>query len=577
MENKLSDGIERKFVDTIELDEWEIETDTGWENITHIHKTVEYVEWILTLENEDSLICADTHIVFDSCMNEIFVKDVVAGITSVMTKTGPSKVSSVVKTQTSSNMFDVTVNSDNHRLYTNNILSHNTTTAAAVILHYILFEEQKTVAILANKGDAAREVLGRIQLAYEALPKWMQHGIKEWNKGSIALENGCKIYAGTTSSSAIRGKSISFLYLDEVAFIEGYDEFFASVYPTISSGETTKLLMTSTPNGLNHFWKTCKGAEEGTNGYEFVKVLWSDVPGRGEAWKQETLEALDFDTEKFAQEYEGSFLGSSGTLIDGAKLKEMMHSRPIQERENVYQYFAPVAGNTYALIVDVSRGKGLDYSTFTVIDISKMPYQQVCVFRDNMVGPVDFASTIFRVGMMYNEAAVLVEINDIGEQVSDVLQMDYGYENLLFTESAGRAGKRISSGFGKRSDNGIRTTKSVKAVGCSIIKMLIEQNQLIICDFHTIQELSRFSKKGNSYEAESGAHDDLVMNLVLFAWLSDQAYFKDMTDINTLMKLREKTDEQIEEDLLPFGFIDMGNDEMDEGGFTPVRQEDAWF
>lgn len=452
-----------------------------------------------------------------------------------------------------------------------------TTTAAAVILHYILFDEQKTVAILANKGDAAREVLGRIQLAYEALPKWMQQGVKEWNKGSLALENGCKIYAGTTSSSAIRGKSISFLYLDEVAFIEGYDEFFASVYPTISSGETTKLLMTSTPNGLNHFWKTCKGAEEGTNGYEFVKVMWSDVPGRGDAWKQETLEALDFDLEKFAQEYEGSFLGSSGTLIDGAKLKQMLHSRPIQEREKVYQYFAPVPESTYALIVDVSRGKGLDYSTFNVIDITKMPYQQVCVFRDNMIGPVDFASVIFRVGMMYNEAAVLIEINDIGEQVSDVLQMDYGYENLLFTENAGRAGKRISSGFGKRSDNGIRTTKSVKAVGCSIIKMLIEQNQLVICDYNTIQELSRFSKKGNSYEAESGSHDDLVMNLVLFAWLSDQAYFKEMTDINTLMKLREKTDEQIEQDLLPFGFIDMGDDDIDDSGFAPIPREEAWF
>jgi len=442
--------------------------------------------------------------------------------------------------------------------------SGKTTTAVAVILHYILFNEYKTVAILANKGDSAREVLSRVQLAYEALPKWMQQGVEEWNKGSISLENGCKIYAGTTSSSAIRGKSISFLYLDEVAFIEGYDEFFASVYPTISSGQSTKLMMTSTPNGLNHFWKTCKGAEEGTNGYEFVRVMWDDVPGRDEKWKQETLEALDFDEQKFKQEYCCTFLGSSGTLIDGSKLKNLSYSRPLAENEGLCQYEKPLEGATYVMTVDVSRGKGLDYSTFNIIDISRMPYRQVCTFRDNMVGPVDFASVIYRVGLLYNEAALLIEINDIGEQVSDVLTMDYGYENFLYTENAGRSGKRISSGFGKKVDNGVRTTKSVKSIGCTILKMLIEQDQLILQDFNTIQELSRFSKKGSSYEAESGSHDDLVMNLVLFAWLSDQGYFKDMTDINTLMKLRERTEEQIEQDLLPFGFIDDGGNEFED-------------
>ena len=452
--------------------------------------------------------------------------------------------------------------------------SGKTTTATAVILHYILFNEFKTVAILANKGDAAREVLSRVQLAYEALPKWMQQGIEEWNKGKITLENGCKIYAGTTTSSAIRGKSISFLYLDEVAFIEGFDEFFASVYPTISAGETTKLLMTSTPNGLNHFWKTCKGAREGTNGYEFVEVMWNDVPGRDEKWKNETLEALDFDEEKFRQEYCCQFLGSSGTLIDGSKLKELAYSRPIAENQGLTQYEAVQEGHAYVMTVDVSRGKGLDYSTFNVIDVTQMPYKQVCVYRDNMVAPVDFASIIYRIGLMYNESSVLIEINDIGEQVSDVLLMDYGYENLLYTENAGRSGKRISAGFGKRVDNGIRTTKSVKSIGCTILKMLIEQNQLIVQDYNTIQELSRFSKKGSSYEAESGSHDDLVMNLVIFSWLSDQTFFKDLTDINTLLKLRQKTEEQIEEELLPFGFIDDGSELPDSDGFEAVRN--AW-
>lgn len=301
--HKLSETVNRKFIDSIQLDaEWEIETDTGWEDITHIHKTVEYEEWTLVLENGFELICADNHIVFDRNMNEIFVKDLTEE-SFVMTVDGPIKVLSVTNTNIPSNMYDVTVDSNNHRFYTNGILSHNTTTAVAIILHYILFNEHKTVAILANKGDSAQEVLSRVQLAYEALPKWLQQGVLEWNKRSIELENGCKIYSGTTSSSSIRGKSVSFLYIDEAAFVEGFDEFFASVYPTISSGDTTKLLMTSTPNGLNHFYKTCEGAKASTNGYKFVQVMWYDVPGRDEKWKKETLEALDHDTEKFDQEY----------------------------------------------------------------------------------------------------------------------------------------------------------------------------------------------------------------------------------------------------------------------------------
>jgi hypothetical protein len=406
--------------------------------------------------------------------------------------------------------------------------SGKTTTAVAVILHYILFNEFATVAILANKGDAAREVLARIKLAYEALPKWLQQGITEWNKGNIELENGCKVLAGTTTSSAIRG-------------------------------ESTKLLMTSTPNGLNHFWKTCKGAEEGTNGYQFVKVMWHDVPGRGEAWKKETLESLDHDEDKFNQEYCCEFLGSSGTLISGSKLKELYPDRPILTSEGLIQYEKPIKNEQYVITADVARGKGLDYSTFTVFNITEMPYRQVAVFRDNHIGPIDFASVLNRIGMVYNTAGLLVEINDIGGQVVDVLHIDYGYENLLYTQNSGRTGKVLSGGFGKNVENGIRTTKLVKGTGCSMLKMLVEQNQLLIRDYDTIQELSRFSKKANSFEAEPGFHDDLVMNLVLFSWMTEQAYFKDMTDINTLIKLREKTDEQIEEEMLPFGFIDDGD------------------
>ena len=435
-----------------------------------------------------------------------------------------------------------------------------TTTAAAIILHYILFNEHKTVALLANKGDAAREILDRIKIAYEALPDWLQQGVEEWNKGSIVLENGCKVLAAATSSSAIRGKSISLLYIDEAAFVENWDEFFASVFPTISSGETTKILFTSTPNGLNHFYKTCEGAKQDLNGYQYVEVPWQRVPGRDEKWRKETLGAMDFDMEKFAQEFECAFLGSSGTLISGAALKSLVSRVPLTQSDGLTQYFKPEPNHKYVIVADVSRGKGLDYSAFQVIDVTGMPYQQVCVFKNNMITPLDYAGVINGVSKLYNSATILVEINDVGAQVVDSLHFDYESELIIYTENAGARGKRISGGFGN-AERGIRTTKTVKAIGCSMLKLLVEQHQLIINDHDTIYELSRFSKKGTSYEAEPGANDDLVMCMVLFAWMSDQQYFKDLTDINTLMKLREKTEEEMESGMTPFGFMADGHDE----------------
>lgn len=451
-----------------------------------------------------------------------------------------------------------------------------TTTAVAIILHYIIFNEHKNVGILSNKGEGSKEVLERVKLAYENLPKWMQHGIVEWNKNSIELENGCKVYAGTTTSSSIRGKSIAFLYIDECAFVEGYDEFFASVYPTISSGTETKLLMTSTPNGLNHFFKICEGAKQGTNGYQYTEVTWDLVPGRGDAWKQETLEALNFDQEKFAQEYECQFLGSSGTLIDGSTLKRLQgeYKDPLHTAQGLSVYTKPEPGHTYVCLADVSRGKGLDYSAFQIIDVSKMPYVQVASFRNNLVTPVDYADIIFRTTKSYNNAYILIEINDIGGQVSDTLHFDFEVETLLYTESAGRSGKRISGGFGSNVDKGIRTTKQVKSIGCSVLKLLLEQNQLKVSDFHTINELSTFSRKGVSYEAESGCYDDMVMCLVLFAWLTTQTFFKDITDINTMMRLREKTDEELMDDLLPFGFT---YDDIDTVEEVVIPHRDSWL
>lgn len=461
-----------------------------------------------------------------------------------------------------------------------------TTTAAVIILHYILFNEHKRVALLANKGDSAREILERIKQAYEALPQWLQQGVVTWNKGSISLENGCSVIAAATSSSAIRGKSVALLYIDEAAFVEGWEDFFSAVFPTISSGKTTKLLFTSTPNGLNHYYKVCMGAQAEPdsaeyNGYRYIEVPWWEVPGRDEAWKIEILRGMDFNMEKFAQEFCCQWLGTSGTLITGAILKTLVNKTPEFMSDGLKIYKDKVGNHSYVLVADVSRGKGLDYSAFHVIDVTEMPYEQVATYRNNMVTPLDYSTVIHTISRRYNGAAILVEINDIGAQVADSLHFDYENESILYTENAGARGKQVSTGFGKDAsrDRGVRTTKTVKAIGCSILKLLIEQRKLIIHDHETIRELATFSKKNASYEAEPGNHDDLVMGLVLFAWLSDQKYFKEMTDIETLKELRDLTDEQIESSLMPLGFMDTGHDDTQERVIDVIdhRHMDHYF
>ena len=433
-----------------------------------------------------------------------------------------------------------------------------TTAMTAFALHYLIFNSHKTLAILANKGKTAALILARIKLAYEHLPAFLQQGIKEWNKASIELENGSKIVAGTTTSDSIRGESINCLLVDEMAWVENFDEFWASTYPTISSGETTKVIFCTTPNGLNAAHSFWVNAVNGTNGYHPIKVTWQQVPGRDEKWRKETLEGMNGDLEKFAQEYEVEWLGSSGTLIAGYKLKELVAQTPIHTYEGLTQFEPCIGNHVYAIIVDVSRGKGLDYSAFSVIDITTMPYKQVCVFRNNKITPTDYAEIVFRSAKSYNNALVLVEVNDIGEQVACLLHDEFEYECVLTTESGGREGRRISSRWNQQVDKGIRTTTQVKSVGRSMLKLLIEQNQLIVNDEQTIRELSTFSKKGRSYEAESGCHDDLVMGLVLFGWLSSQAYFKELTDNDTLKMLRDRTHEDIERNMMPFGIFDNG-------------------
>lgn len=461
-----------------------------------------------------------------------------------------------------------------------------TTVATVIILHFALFNKGKRIALLANKGDQAREILDRIQMAFEMLPDFLKVGVREWNKGTVLLENRSKIVATATSGSAIRGKTQSLVYIDETAFVEDWERFSASVLPTLSSGKKSKTIFTSTPNGLNHFHKYWVNAnrdhsDPNWNNFYAIEVPWYKVPGRDEQWKQEILATIDFDMDKFRVEYECEFQGSSGTLIAGSKLKQLVHRDPVLSHEDFHQFERAIEGRVYTLIADVARGKGLDYSAFHVIDITNMPYRQVAVYHSNIVSPTDYASVIHGVARVYNNASILVEVNDIGAQVSETIWMDFEYENVLCTMNAGRSGKRITNGGGKGVDYGIRTSTSVKSTGCSMLKMLVEQDQLIVNHHGTIQELSTFSQKGKSFEAEHGCHDDLVMGLVLFGWLTTQNYFKDLTEINTLYKLREKSDDELLEDLTPFGLIYDGLEDDDDDDFwnekpRAASEDDFW-
>lgn len=439
-----------------------------------------------------------------------------------------------------------------------------TSTMCGFVLWYILFNDSKTVAILANKGETAREILHKIQLAYQYLPLWLQQGVVQggWNKGSFALENNSRVFAGATSDSSIRGYAVNLLILDECAFIENFNEFFTSVYPTISSGKTTKLCLISTPNGMNEYYHIWSKAINNENDYNPITVNWRDVPGRDEEWKRNTLSALNDDMDRFNQEYENEFIGSSGTLISGWKLKELYALSPENQKQDLYQFYLPEKFNKYVLCADVAHGKGLDYCAFIIVDITKMPYQVVCSYKNNLISPGDYANLIYRMAKTYNNCLVLIEVNDLGSQIAEVLHNDLEYDSLLWTQTNGKTGKSVSFGFSKASEKGIRMTKKTKLLGCSMLKLLIEQNQLIPNDKRIIHELSTFIRKGYSYEAELGHNDDLAMCMVIFSWFTDQNYFKEYSDINTVKMLQELNEEELENSLTPFGFINDGDYNM---------------
>ena len=447
------------------------------------------------------------------------------------------------------------------------------TTCVSYLLHYAIFNDSVNIGILANKATTARELLARLATAYENLPKWMQQGILVWNKGNIELENGSKILAASTSASAVRGMSFNILFLDEFAFVPNHiaDAFFASVYPTITSGKSTKVIIVSTPHGMNHFYRMWTDAEKSRNEYVPTDVHWSEVPGRDAVWKEQTI--ANTSEQQFKIEFECEFLGSVDTLIAPSKLKSLVFEKSIESNASLDVYERVRDKHDYAITVDVARGVGNDYSAFVVVDITSFPHKVVAKYRDNTIKPMLFPSIIYQVAQNYNNAFILCEVNDVGDQVAAILQYDLEYQNLLMCSMRGRAGQIVGQGFsGNKTQLGVKMSKTVKKIGSLNLKTMIEEDKLIFCDYDIISELTTFISKSNSFEAEEGCNDDLAMCLVIYAWLVAQDYFKELTDQDVRKRLYEEQKNQIEQDMAPFGFIDDG---LDNSSFVD-SEGDRW-
>ena len=458
-----------------------------------------------------------------------------------------------------------------------------TTVAAAYILWYTLFQESKTVAILANKASTAREIMSRYQLMFEYLPPWMQQGVKTWNKGDIELENGSIVFTAATTAAGIRGKSVNLLYIDEAAIIPNTiaDQFFTAVYPVISAGQTTKILITSTPLGYNHFWKFWNDAVNKVNDFIPMFIPYSRIPGRDEAWALEQRRQLG--ELKYNQEVLCKFLGSSLTLIDSSTIEYMSTCPTVYSKDGLDLYEYPIKAerddeeklvrkpHSYVIVADTAKGVGGDYSAFVIVDITEVPYKLVGKYRDNKIAPMLYPTVIHKVARDFNDAYVLIETNS-SEQVAHILHNELEYGNLVFVNRSTKTGQVVSGGFGGgKTQLGVNTDKRVKRIGCFTFKSLLEEKKLLIFDADVISEISTFIQVRDSYQADEGYHDDLVMPLVLFSWLTTNPYFREMSDVNIREAMYQERIKQIEEEVVPFGFIMSGNEEE-----LIVEDGDVW-
>lgn len=446
-------------------------------------------------------------------------------------------------------------------------------TTVAFLLHSILFNNHYNVAILAHKGAAANGLLARLKLAYENLPTWLQSGIVEWNKGNIELENGSKIGAFATSADGLRSGSYDAILLDEFAFVPDNiaEEFFESTYPVISAGTNTKIIIVSTPKGMNHFYTSWIRATKKLSDYVPIEVHWSAVPGRDEAWKAQTIR--NTSEEQFKQEFETDFIGSSSTLISGPKITQLMSlmENPKIKSEGMDVYEKPIPNHTYVISVDVAEGQGLDYSCFSVIDVTQLPYRQVAKYRNNMIAPLLYPTVIYQWAREYNEAFVLVEINSIGLQVADILYNDFTYENLIRIKNVPKTGQKMTPGS-KKTNLGLKQSVQTKKVGCANLKALVESDKLVITDAETISEFTTFVINKSSYAAEPGKNDDLTMTLVNFAWLTSQSYFRDNVGQDIRQVLQKEQLNILDTEIMPMIQIDDGLRNLDNDQYMDDRE-----
>lgn len=539
-----------KFIEEATCNNKLVYSDSGWIPITYCRKSVKYKEYEITLRNGSKLIAADDHIFVVQGV-EILLKDLKI-YDFLETETGLQEVISILPTGNTSNMYDLQVDSTDHTYYTNNILSHNSTTiAAGFMLHQVVFGDFEQWGILANKGSTSREILSRLKMAFEYLPLWIKPGVEEWNKGKISLDNGCSVLAESTSSDSIRGRSLTGLLLDEFAHVDNANDFFTSVMPVISSGLNTKIVIVSTPNGKgNLYHKLWEDAVSGKNGFVPYTADWKVVPERDEHWKKTEIKSIG--EARFRQEYECSFSSSQNTLIDLLCLENIPTKIPkLQKSGNNFKIFKKSKkGHTYFICVDPARGVSLDYSVFHVIDITRTPFKQVATYRSNDISPLFLPNIIVDVAKEYNDAYILMELNK-GADIAKDIYYELEYENLIFVGKDRQTNKQ-KLGAWTKSQLGLLQSNSTKLKGCSNLKLLIETGKLELCDAETINELYTFVKSGASYSADKDKHDDLVMALVLFAWATNEEYFKDLTDSNFVQDLKLQ---QLSNDILPFGYI----------------------
>jgi hypothetical protein len=473
-----------------------------------------------------------------------------------------------------------------------------TTVSVGFMLHFILFNPDVHIGIAANKQAMASEIMDRLKKAYEHLPIWLQQGVRKWDMLQIGLGNGSRVTAGATASSAFRGQSFNVLFLDEFAFLEDHvaEEFWTSVYPTISSGGSTKVIIVSTPNGMNLFHRLWTGANNKKNTFVPERVFWSDVPGRDAAWADQMRK--DIGPDRFEQEFECEFLSQTGTLISSKKLRDLMngyidpaltrppHTRiwhecikgelnaPADQKEKGMWKVKP---HTYVVTVDTGEGGGNDDSVATVIDVTEMPYQVAAVWQSNQVGTMEFPMFIHELCLEYNRAHLLIEVNDIGLQIADIMRYEFEYDNIITTVTKERSRQVVSGGATKQIRWGVKMDKVNKRIACATLKTLVEKDQLTVVDYETISELNTFVREKQSYEAQEGKKDDLVMGLAIFAWLTQQQYFIDLTDSNVRRQFTGL--DKIEQDVTPFGFINDGINPVHEPdkSLEHVPLEDRWL